>query len=64
MTTALNIDDTLLAEALALDEQTPPDALVEIALKEYIQRRKRLKLIELFGTIEYDPNYNYKTQRR
>ncbi|ACA99985.1 MULTISPECIES: type II toxin-antitoxin system VapB family antitoxin [Cyanophyceae] len=64
MTVALNIDDALLEEALALGNQTPPDALVEIALKEYIQRRKRLKLIELFGTIEYDPNYNYKTQRR
>ncbi|ANV90986.1 type II toxin-antitoxin system VapB family antitoxin [Picosynechococcus sp. PCC 8807] len=64
MTVALNIDDALLEEALALGNQTPPDALVEIALKEYIQRRKRLKLIELFGTIEYDPDYNYKTQRR
>ncbi|ANV87796.1 type II toxin-antitoxin system VapB family antitoxin [Picosynechococcus sp. PCC 7117] len=64
MTVALNIDDALLKEALALGNQTPPDALVEIALKEYIQRRKRLKLIELFGTIEYDPNYSYKTQRR
>jgi hypothetical protein len=39
------------------------DSLVETALREYIQRRKRLKVLDLFGTIEYDESYNYKQQR-
>jgi Bacterial antitoxin of type II TA system, VapB len=61
--TSLNINDALLQEALALDEQTTPDAVVEAALREYIQRRKRLKVLDLFGTIDYDPDYDYKQQR-
>lgn len=54
MPTSLNINDALLQEALALDDQITADALVETALREYIQRRKRLKVLDLFGTIDYD----------
>ena len=63
MTTSLNINEALLKEALALDNQVNIDSLVETALREYIQRRKRLKVLDLFGTIEYDETYNYKQQR-
>jgi Bacterial antitoxin of type II TA system, VapB len=64
MATSLNINDALLQEALALDDQTTIDALVETALREYIQRRKRLKVLDLFGIIDYDQDYNYKQQRQ
>jgi Bacterial antitoxin of type II TA system, VapB len=62
--TQFNINDTLLQEALALDDQITVDTLVETALREYIQRRKRLKVLDLFGTIDYDPDYDYKQQRQ
>jgi Arc/MetJ family transcription regulator len=62
--TSLNINDALLQEALALNDQTTVDALVETALREYIQRRKQLKVLDLFGTIDYDPDYDYKQQRQ
>jgi len=62
--TSLNINDALLQEALALDNETTVDALVETALREYIQRRKRLKVLDLFDTIDYDPDYDYKQQRQ
>lgn len=64
MVTQLNINDTLLQEALALNDQTTVDVLVETALREYIQRRKRLKVLDLFGNIDYDPDYDYKQQRQ
>lgn len=64
MATSLNINEALLQEALALDDQTTVDALVETALREYIQRRKRLKVLDLFGTIDYDQDYDYKQQRQ
>ncbi|WP_019500176.1 type II toxin-antitoxin system VapB family antitoxin [Pseudanabaena sp. PCC 6802] len=64
MAKQLNIDEALLQEALALNEQTNIDALVETALREYIQRRKRLKVLDLFGTIDYDEDYDYKQQRQ
>jgi hypothetical protein len=62
--TPLNIDEALLQEALALDDHVTIDSLVETALREYIQRRKRLKVLDLFGTIDYDQSYDYKQQRQ
>lgn len=64
MAVPLNINEDLVQEALALGDQKTVDALVETALCEYIQRRKRLKVLDLFGTIDYDENYNYKQQRQ
>ncbi len=64
MATPLNINEALLQEALAVDDQINVDRLVETALREYIQRRKRLKVLDLFGTIDYDSNYDYKQQRQ
>lgn len=64
MATPLNIDEGLLQEALALEENVTVDSLIETALREYIQRRKRLKILDLFGTVDYDNSYNYKQQRQ
>ncbi len=33
------------------------------AFKKYIQRKKQLKILNLFKKIEYDSDYNYKKQR-
>ena len=64
MVTLLQIDQTLLQEALALSNHPTATALIEAALREYIQRRKQLKILELFGTIDYEEEYNYKQQRQ
>ncbi|MBD2187460.1 type II toxin-antitoxin system VapB family antitoxin [Pseudanabaena mucicola] len=63
MVTSLNINETLLQEALALDKNVTIESMIEIALYEYVQRRKRLKLLDLFGVIDYDETYDYKRQR-
>jgi hypothetical protein len=31
---------------------------------KYIQRRKQQRILSLFGTIDYDENYDYKRERR
>ena len=64
MATHLQIDNDLIQEALDLGEHRTKRAVVEEALREYVQRRKQLKIIELFGTIEYDKDDDYKKQRR
>jgi hypothetical protein len=64
MVTPLQIDQTLLQEALALSNHPTATALIEAALREYIQRRKQLKILELFGTIDYEEEYNHKQQRQ
>ena len=35
-------------------------AAITAALEEYIQRRKQLEILNLFGTIDFDPSYDYK----
>jgi hypothetical protein len=64
MVTPLQIDQTLLQEGLALSNHPTATALIEAALREYIQRRKQLKVLELFGTIDYEEEYNYKQQQQ
>ncbi|MEX0272167.1 type II toxin-antitoxin system VapB family antitoxin [Leptolyngbyaceae cyanobacterium UHCC 1019] len=64
MKTNIEIDPMLIQEALTLGEHQTEKIVIEAALQEYIQRRKQLKVLELFGTIDYDPDYDYKQQRR
>ncbi len=64
MATNLAIDEKLLSEALKLGGHTTKKATVNEALAEYIQRRKQAKVIDLFGSIEFDPTYDHKKQRR
>jgi len=64
MTTNLEIDQMLLQEAFTLSDYQTEQAVVKAALREYVQRRKQLKVLELFGAIDYDPEYDYKQQRQ
>jgi hypothetical protein len=59
----LNLNPALLQEAIDLDHTTPIETVIEAALREYIDQRKRLQIIELFGTIDYDEDYDCKQQR-
>jgi len=37
---------------------------VTTALSEYIAHRKRLEILDLFGTVDFDPAYDYQAERR
>jgi len=63
MVTSLNVDTALLQEAIELTGETAIENLVEIALRTYIQRLKQMKILELFGAIDYEESYDYKQQR-
>ena len=62
--TNLAIDDGLLTEAQKMGGHRTKKATVTEALLEYIQRRKQAKIVGLFDTVEFDPKYDYKKQRR
>lgn len=64
MPTNLAIDDALLTEAQAVGGHRTKKDTVNEALREYIQRRRQAKVVDLFGTIELDPAHDYKKQRR
>lgn len=64
MPTNLAIDDKLLKEAKRLGGHQTKRAAVNEALAEYVTRRKQKKILNLFGTLEWDPQYNYKSARK
>lgn len=56
--------DELLAQATELAADKAAPNVVNEALREFIRLRSQQKIIELFGTVEYDEDYDYKEQRR
>jgi Arc/MetJ family transcription regulator len=63
MATNLAIDDNLLEEARIVGKHATKKAVVNEALTEYVQRRKQAEIINLFNSVEYDSDYDYKVQR-
>ncbi|MDY7093507.1 MAG: type II toxin-antitoxin system VapB family antitoxin [Acidobacteriota bacterium] len=64
MATNLDIDPQLLQEAQRVGGHRTKKATVNEALEEYIQRHRQREILKLFGTVDYDPAYDYKEQRR
>ena len=61
--TNLDLDPALVEEAVAVGGRRTKKEAVTEALKEYIARRRQVRVADLFGTIDYDPRYDYKKQR-
>jgi hypothetical protein len=64
MATNLAIDDGLIDEARRVGNHKTKKEAVTTALKEYIDRRRQLEILKLFGTIDYDPAYDYRKMRQ
>jgi len=63
MATNLAINDDLLKEALSISGLKTKKDTVNSALKEFINRRKQLELLNLFGKFDPDSDYDYKKAR-
>jgi hypothetical protein len=63
MATNLAIDDKLIDEARRIGKHKTKKEAVTAALDEYIRHRKQLEILKLFGTIDYDPTYDYRKMR-
>jgi hypothetical protein len=63
MPTNLAIDDKLIEKAQKLGQHKTKRETVNAALDEYIRRRLQVGVIAMFGTIDYDPEYDYKRER-
>jgi hypothetical protein len=64
MATNLALDDRLIEEAQKLGGHPTKKDAVNAALDEYVRHRKQLEILKLFGTIDYDENYDYKLERK
>lgn len=63
MPTNLALDDSLIEEARKIGGHRTKKDAVNAALSEYVKRRKQLRIVEAFGTFDFDPQYDYKAGR-
>lgn len=63
MATNLAIDPGLLERAVEVSGEKTKTAAVTLALKELVARREQARILELFGSVDWDPDYDYKTER-
>ena len=63
MATNLSIDPKLLDRALEVSGERTKKAAVTKALHEFIARREQRRILELFGSLDWDPGYDYKVER-
>lgn len=64
MATNLALDDALIEEARRSGGHKTKKEAVTAALDEYVQRRKQQKILTRLGTFEFDPEFDYKVQRK
>jgi Arc/MetJ family transcription regulator len=63
MATNLALDDQLIEAARVAGGHKTKKAAVTAALDEYVGRKKRLRILDLMGKVEFDPDYDYKANR-
>jgi len=63
MATNLAINTDLLDEALSISGLKTKKDTVNQALTEFVQRRKQREVVELFGSLPFDEDYDYKKVR-
>ncbi|RLD30921.1 MAG: type II toxin-antitoxin system VapB family antitoxin [Bacteroidetes bacterium] len=63
MATNLAIDDKILVMAQRIAGIKTKKDTVNLALKEFVQRRKQEEIISLFGKMKYEDDYDYKDIR-
>jgi hypothetical protein len=63
MATNLDINPKLLQRALKVSSERTKTAVVTRALEEYVARREQKHLLDLFGALEWDREFDYKAER-
>ncbi len=64
MPTNLALDDDLIAEACRVGKHRTKREAVNAALREYIQHRRQMEILKLFGNVDYEAGYNHKQERK
>jgi Arc/MetJ family transcription regulator len=64
MPTNLALDDRLVIQAQRIGKHKSKKDAVNAALAEYVRNRQQLRILDSVGTIDFDPGYDYKAERR
>lgn len=63
MATNLDLDPGLLDHVFQLSGEKTKKAAVTRALQEFVARHEQASIVDLFGTMDWDPDYDYKELR-
>ncbi|MGE4398087.1 MAG: type II toxin-antitoxin system VapB family antitoxin [Campylobacterales bacterium] len=63
MRTNIELNDTLVQEAMKYTSLKTKKDIVNEALKEFVANHKRLSMMDLKGKIEFADGYDYKAMR-
>ena len=63
MATNLSIDPELLNRALQVGGEKTKRATVNKALREFVARREQERILELFGKLDWDTEFDHKDER-
>lgn len=64
MATNLALDEKLLEKALEVGGLHTKKDTVNEALREFIERRRQQRVVDLFGKVDWDGSYHYKRGRK
>ena len=64
MATNLALDDRLIEDARKAGGHRTKKEAVTTALEEYVRRHRQRRILDAFGTFDFDSSYDYKAERR
>jgi Arc/MetJ family transcription regulator len=64
MRTNIDLDDTLVDEAMKVSGAKTKKEVVDLALRALIKSRVKKDLLDLVGQIDIDPDFDHKKARR
>jgi len=62
--TSIDVDIDLLEEAVKLSGLSTNKSVINKALAEFVEKRRKKNLMDIKGQIEFAEGYNYKTMRQ
>ncbi len=63
MQITLNLDETLVNEALELTNLSTQEELFSLALRELVRSRRKKNLLDLAGQIQFTEDFDHKALR-
>ena len=64
MASNIAFDSALLEEAVRIGHHKTKKEAINSALKEYVMRHRQLDLVNFFGKVDFDSDYDYKAARK
>ena len=63
MATTVKLNEKMVEEAVRLGNFKTKQEALNVALSEFVERRNRLRILDLAGKIEFRPDWDYKKMR-